>query len=144
MASETRGTRSSRATLHLARAWAVVLIFATTKVAWSDESSASVSPTAMEKETARSLMEEGASRRTHGDLKGALASFVAADALVHLPTTGVEVAAALAAVGLLLEARSKAIDVTRDAPRPNEPPQFPAARLSASALSDQLLRSACT
>src|SRR5262245_51869629 len=62
-------------------------------------------PTPAEKETARALMAEGRDLRDANDLKSALKRFQAADSIMHVPTTGLEVARTEAALGLLVEAR---------------------------------------
>jgi hypothetical protein len=95
-------------------------------------------PSAADKETARGLMAEGRADRDKNDLKAALKAFAGADAIMHVPTTGLELARAQAAVGQLVEARDTALRVTRSPERPGEPPPFKAARDAASALNDQL------
>lgn len=96
-------------------------------------------PSAADKETARGLMASGRADRTKGDLQGALKAFTAADAIMHVPTTGIEVARSQVALGLLVEARDTALQTTRLPLSPHEPPPFKAARDAASALSDELL-----
>src|SRR4051794_22145874 len=66
---------------------------------------ASAEPTASGKETARGLMTEARDLRDKNDLRGALSRFQAADAIMRVPTTGLEVARTEAALGLLVEAR---------------------------------------
>ncbi|HEX8795126.1 MAG TPA: hypothetical protein VF765_29465 [Polyangiaceae bacterium] len=95
-------------------------------------------PSAADKETARGLMAEGRADRDKNDLKGALKAFAGADAIMHVPTTGLELARAQAAVGQLVEARDTALRVTRSPSSPGEPAPFKAARDAASALNDQL------
>jgi hypothetical protein len=95
-------------------------------------------PSAADKETARGLMTEGRADRDKGDLKGALKAFAGADAIMKVPTTGLELARAQAAVGQLVEARDTALRVTRSPEKPGEPAPFKAARDAASALNDQL------
>ena len=95
-------------------------------------------PTAADKDTARALMAQGNDLRTKGDLKGALQSFQAADAIMHVPSTGVEVAKTEAALGQLVEARDAALAVARTSPAPGEPKPFTEARKEAQALSDAL------
>ena len=95
-------------------------------------------PSAADKETARGLMAEGRADRDKNDLKGALKAFAGADAIMHVPTTGLELARAQAAVGQLVEARDTALRVTRSPASPGEPAPFKAARDAASALNDQL------
>lgn len=95
-------------------------------------------PSAADKETARGLMNEGRADRDKGDLKGAVKAFAAADALMHVPTTGLELAKALVAVGQLVEARDVALRVTRIPEQPHEPKPFQAARDAAAQLNDDL------
>jgi hypothetical protein len=102
-----------------------------TSLAWAD-------PSAADKETARGLMNDGRAARDKGDLKGAVKAFAAADALMHVPTTGIELAKALAAAGQLVEARDVALKVTRIPEKPNEPKPFAAARDAAAQLNDDL------
>lgn len=94
--------------------------------------------TADEKETARALMAAGDRAWEAKDYPQALKSYVAADALVRIPTTGVWVAKAYAQVGRLIEARDAAIAVTR-LPRPEgESAVRGEARAEAQALADAL------
>lgn len=95
-------------------------------------------PSAADKETARSLMEDGDTKRDKGDLKGALKSYEAADAIMKVPTTGLEVAKAQAALGLLIEARDTLQRVVRIPAKPGEPAPFTAARKNAETLSNEL------
>jgi hypothetical protein len=95
-------------------------------------------PTPADRETARSMMTDGRSARDKGDLKAALKAFIGADAIMHVPTTGLEVAKTQAALGLLVEARETALRVTRIAEKPGDPPPFKQARDAASALNDDL------
>jgi hypothetical protein len=95
-------------------------------------------PSAADKETARGLMNEGRADRDKGDLKAALKAFAGADALMHVPTTGLELAKAQVAVGQLVEARDTALRVTRMPANAGEPAPFKAARDAAAALNDEL------
>ncbi len=95
-------------------------------------------PSAADKETARGLMAEGRADRDKNDLNGALKAFAGADAIMHVPTTGLELARAQAAVGQLVEARDTALRVARSPEKPGEPAPFKAARDTASQLTDQL------
>jgi hypothetical protein len=83
-------------------------------------------------------MAEGRADRDKGDLQGALRAFAGADAIMHVPTTGVELARAQAALGQIVEARDTALRVMRLPEGPKEPAPFKAARESASALNDEL------
>ena len=100
---------------------------------------ASAEPSAADKETARALMATGRQDRASGDLQGALKAFMAADALMRVPTTGLEVARSQVALGLLVEARDTALQVTRLPVAAHEPAPFKVARDAASSLSDELL-----
>lgn len=95
-------------------------------------------PSLSDRETARSLMDDGDAKRDKGDFKAALKSYEAADAIMHVPTTGLEVARAQAQLGLLLEARETLGRVMRLPPRPSEPPPFTAARKTAETMSAEL------
>jgi hypothetical protein len=95
-------------------------------------------PSLSDRETARSLMDDGDAKRDKGDFKSALKSYEAADAIMRVPTTGLEVARTQAQLGLLLEARETLGRVMRLPPRPGEPPPFTAARKTAEQLSTEL------
>jgi hypothetical protein len=97
-------------------------------------------PTAEEKETARGMMDEGHARRDVGDHRGALAQFQGAEALMHVPTTGLEVAREQAALGLLAEARDTLQRIVHIPPAADEPEAFRAARDGAKFLDDELAR----
>jgi hypothetical protein len=99
---------------------------------------AAAEPSAADKETARGLMAEGRTDRDKGDLKGALKAFAAADSIMHVPTTGLEVAKTQAALGQLVEARDTALRVMRMPEAGSEPGPFKAARESASSLTQEL------
>jgi len=99
---------------------------------------ASADPSLSDRETARSLMDDGDAKRDKGDFKAALKSYEAADAIMHVPTTGLEVARAQAQLGLLLEARDTLGRVLRMPARPGEPAPFTAARKSAEQLHGEL------
>jgi hypothetical protein len=70
-------------------------------------------PSLADKETARSLFEEGDRKYRAGDYDGALAAFEAADEIMRVPTTGLERGRTLAQLGRLLEAREILLRVTR-------------------------------
>jgi hypothetical protein len=94
--------------------------------------------TASDRETARSLMDEAFQRREKGDHKGALERFEAADALMHVPTTGLEAARERIALGMLIEARELLATVARYPTRAGEPAPFGEARMQAQKLDDEL------
>src|SRR2546425_4050542 len=95
-------------------------------------------PTAADRETARALMKQGVAARDSGDLKGALKNFEAADAIMHVPSTGFEVAKTRAALGMLIEARDVALSIARAPAQPGEPSPFAEARNASQKLSDDL------
>jgi hypothetical protein len=95
-------------------------------------------PSAADRETARTLMDEGFNRRDKKDYKGALDRFQAADALMHVPTTQIEVAITQIAMGLLVEARDTLQNLLNSKPKPNEPQPFAEARGEAKGLSDDI------
>jgi hypothetical protein len=95
-------------------------------------------PSAADKETARSLLIGGREKFAAKDYKGALDAFAAAYKLVQVPTTGLDLAKAQAAVGLLVEARTTALEAARMPEAPREPTAFRDARQEASALAEGL------
>lgn len=95
-------------------------------------------PTAQEKETARAMMDEGHARRNAGDHQSALAQFQGANAIMHVPTTGLEVAREQAALGLLVEARDTLQAVLRTPVTSDEPEVFRAARANAATFDEAL------
>ena len=100
--------------------------------------SASAAPSIAERETARSLMEEGDRLIARGDAQNALGKYRAAHAIMHVPTTGLDLARTYEKLGQLVEARAVAIEVLNMAPAPDEPLVFTEARDAASALAEQL------
>jgi hypothetical protein len=99
---------------------------------------AALAQTASDRETARSLMDEAFARREKGDHRGALERFEAADALMHVPTTGLEAARERILLGMLLEARELLTAVVRYPTKPGEPAPFGEARMQAQKLDDEL------
>ena len=95
-------------------------------------------PTAAERETARGLMDEGRALRDKGDLKEAMKRFKAADDIMHVPTTGIFLARAQAALGLLVEARDTIQSIRRTPVQPKEPAPFTQARAEADELDASL------
>jgi hypothetical protein len=83
-------------------------------------------------------MRQGRERRASHDLKGALESFQAADALMHVPTTGYEVARAQADLALLVEAEDTLLHVLRIPEQAGDPEPFRQARTNARELSESL------
>lgn len=95
-------------------------------------------PTAADRENARAYMAAGREKRSAGDLKGALKAFQAANEIMHVPTTGIEVARTEAATGALIEAREDALQVARSPSRPDDPAPFAEARAAAQKLANEL------
>lgn len=90
-------------------------------------------PSAADKETARSLMDEGDRKFSAKDYKGALDAYQGAHAIMGVPTTGIEVAKAQEALGLLVEARDTLLAITRLPAQPHESAAFARAREDAKA-----------
>jgi hypothetical protein len=100
--------------------------------------SADAQPTAADRETARNLMEDGRTLRDKNDLKGALQRFKAADDIMQVPTTGLEVARTQVALGLLVEARDTIARIRLIPAKASDPVQFKEARVKASQLDASL------
>ena len=71
-------------------------------------------------------------------LQAALKAFRAADSIMHVPTTAIEVAKTEALAGLLLEARDHALTLARSKAQPGEPGPFADARTAAQQLANEL------
>jgi hypothetical protein len=93
---------------------------------------------AEDKETARSLVALGDERMAAKDYAAALKAYQGADAIMGVPTTGIEVARAQVALGLLAEARDLLLRVARFPKDPNEPEAFTKARETAQKLAESL------
>jgi len=95
-------------------------------------------PTAADRETARSLMQEARELREKGHTGDALKRFKAADDIMHVPTTGLELARTQAAMGLLLEARDTIANIRKLPSSPSDPEPFKDARAKAEELDTSL------
>jgi hypothetical protein len=95
-------------------------------------------PEPQEKEAAHELMVRARSARERKDLKEALDLFSAADAIMHVPTTGLQVAKTQAELGMLIEAQRTAHRVVEMPSSPHDPPPFSAARDLAARLEGDL------
>jgi len=100
-------------------------------------SPALAAPSAADRETARTLMEQGRDLRTKGQMKEALKRFQAANDIMHVPTTALAVAQAQVAVGMLVEARDT-VATLRQTASPQESDVFKAARAAAEQLDASL------
>jgi hypothetical protein len=76
--------------------------------------------------------------RHQHDLQGALDKFQAADAIMGVPTTGLELARTQAELSLLVEALDTCTRVLRYPVEPHEPEPFQSARAEAKQLRDQI------
>jgi len=83
-------------------------------------------------------MQEGDRLRSAGDLRGALSRYQAAHALVRVPTTGLDLARVQEQLGMLVEARSTAIEVIHLPSTASEPHVFAEARAEATKLAGNL------
>jgi hypothetical protein len=93
---------------------------------------------ATEREAARLLMDRGDEQVDRGDLSAALTLYQGAHEIMHVPTTGVEVARTLARLGKLVEARDAALQVSNMPMAAAEPKPFQHARAAADELAREL------
>lgn len=95
-------------------------------------------PTAAQRETARRLMDEGKERTRAGEKERALDAYRKAHDLMRVPSTGIALAKAHAALGHLIEARDVALEVVRMPHDSGEPAVFEKARREAKELEANL------
>ncbi|WP_437307979.1 hypothetical protein [Sorangium sp. So ce388] len=119
----------------LRRAVALLVVLASVQ---AERAALAAEPTAADRETARTLLIDGRKKLSAGDAKGALESFQAAHAIMDVPTTGLDLARAQAALGDLVGARATALGVASRAAAPNEPEAFVYARDEAEKLAEEL------
>jgi hypothetical protein len=93
---------------------------------------------AADRETARSMMQEGRDLRDKGDLKGALQRFKTADDIMHVPTTSLEVARTQVSLGMLIEALDTIAAIRKTPASPDDPAPFKDARVKADELDAQV------
>jgi hypothetical protein len=91
-----------------------------------------------DRETARSMMQEGRDLRDKGDLKGALQRFKSADDIMHVPTTSLEVARTQVALGQLIEALDTIANIRKTPAGADDPAPFKDARVKADELDAQV------
>ncbi|UQA61375.1 tetratricopeptide repeat protein [Polyangium aurulentum] len=101
-------------------------------------SPAHVEPTEQDKNTARTLLLAGRDLLKAGKPRAALEAFERAHAIMHVPTTGLDVAKAQEALGSLIEARKTASEVIGIPAQANEPPAFTDARKAAAEMIERL------
>ena len=99
---------------------------------------AGAQPSPADRETARSMMQEGRDLREKGDLKSALVRFKSADEIMHVPTTGLEVARTQVSLGLLVEALDTIAMIRKLPSGPDDPAPFKDARSKAEDLATQI------
>jgi hypothetical protein len=126
MASATERARRAAASLSLALAVALAA------------PAAGADPSPADKARATQLMDDGFDHREKGDEQSALKAFGAADTIMNVPTTAIEVARSQAALKMLVEAQATAIRVTKMPLRAKEPAPFVQARKDAEALLVEL------
>lgn len=115
--------------LHWARAFTLglLLVLLPTSSAWA-------APSAEERERARALMDLGDARFEAKNYASALEQYRAADEIMGVPTTGIEVGRTLERLGRLLEAREVLRRVSEFPQRADEPRPFASARQRADRL----------
>lgn len=91
-----------------------------------------------DRETARTLMDDGDRYVEQQRFEEALKAYQDAHAIMHVPTTGIDVALTLTTLGRMVEAREVALEVTRMPVGPNESRLFSEARRDARELADRL------
>ena len=116
--------------------WIGILVLVSASVCWTGDAIAE--PTSGEKASARAWMATGRLLRSQGNLEGALQSFSAAESIMHVPTTGIEVARTLEAMGRLVEAEATLRRVLATPVSPNDPPPFQEALSAANVLFAEL------
>jgi hypothetical protein len=110
---------------------AFAVVVALTGTAFAD-------PTPAERETARTLLLSGREKRKTGNNKEALSDFEKAHAIMHVPTTGLDLGKTQEALGMLVEARATYLESSRYPKQANESPAFQHARDEAKKLADAI------
>jgi hypothetical protein len=136
MASESRPKLRQRRSSQLSAACLCAWLCAASPIGLAQ--TPQTPPSAAERETARALMQEGDQLTAAGNLQEALVRYTAAHALVHIPTTGLEVARTQAKLGRLVEARGLALEISGGAATKGEPRLFASARSAAADLAREL------
>jgi hypothetical protein len=130
--------RTPRAAPRRSKSRSRIAAFSLLLVALSAPSSVAWAQNAQDRESARQLLDRGDEQVEQGDLAGALASYRAAHELMHVPTTGLEVARISAKLGKLVEARDVALEVIRMPAAAREAKPFKVARAAAEDLAREL------
>lgn len=116
------------------RSW---LAFGVATLVWSPIASAQA-PSAADRETARALLNDGDAAFAGTRYADALRAYREADGIMHVPTTGAEVAKAHEALGQLVEAKEACRLVLAYPHEPSEPKPFATARERCTTLSQSL------
>ncbi|MBK8254864.1 MAG: hypothetical protein IPK82_19670 [Polyangiaceae bacterium] len=95
-------------------------------------------PSPQDRARAKTLMDEGDEKLDAKDLEGALAAYQAADAIMHVPTTGIEVAKTLSKLGRVYPAYEAMKAVATSQAVEGEPEPFVEAREEAKKLISAL------
>ena len=119
------------------RTCAALVFSCSALIAWP-RAGLAAEPTASDRDTARTLVIDGRAKFAAKDYQGAYKAFKAAHEIMGVPTTGLDLAKAEEKLGLLVEARTTALDVTRMAPKPREPDAYTRARPAAAELAEKL------
>ncbi len=120
-------------------AWALIHVCAWL-LTWCLAERASAAPSAAERDTARALLDEGDRLLAAGELTSAMERYRGAHAIMHVPTSGLDLARVQAQLGLLVEARATAMEVVNLPPQAAEPAVFQEARSGALSLVQRLLQ----
>ncbi len=115
------------------------LTLATCLVALTASTSArAATPTDLDKDAARTLIQQGDEKLKRGDTAGALEAYRRADSIMNVPTTAIEVARLELGQGKLLEALEACQRAAKHPSAPNEPAPFARARSEATAVLEVL------
>jgi hypothetical protein len=120
------------------RRWALTVLV-TVLVVGVGARPAHAEPTAVERETARSLLFAGREKRKEGRLVEALADFEKAHAIMHVPTTARDLGRVQEDLGMLVEARATFLEAVRLPEQPDEPEAFRHARVEAKGRAEAIV-----
>lgn len=121
----------TRSKVAIALVTGLLCVMTAASAAWAE-------PSAADKEIARGLVIDGRAKFAAKDYAKALEAFQTAHSIMHVPTTGLDLAKTQEALGMLIEARAVALEVTRMPSRPGEPTAFTNARPEALALLERV------
>ncbi|MFO0675791.1 MAG: hypothetical protein U0169_04615 [Polyangiaceae bacterium] len=106
-------------------------------LAWARVSSAQApsTPSAADRESARSLMDDGDRAFAEKRFADAVRAYSEADTIMHVPTTSAELAKALSAAGRLIDAKEACRRTLAYPKQPSEPKPFADARQSCTTIT---------